>query len=289
MTIWRVILYSVAALALVACSSTKYTTGEHGSIPAALGTPRPEVALPERSFEPFPEKQPVEPHKNILADFRQGYTSKSKPRIAIFLNRSLSDEIREWDTESRHVASGTGSRDTYMGTAYSGETAVYSQKHIELEQAESNVSKGGLWAFEDGFLQPFLETGTTVLDRATIMRLTALDHGQGDAYEPITVKRVEMEALKGHADIFIEVLILSNPRAPWGYEFKATAKKVQTGQILASTNSRNWQLNEHSGGSPTGYYSMQPTGAVPGAYELSRELALHLMESFLLFWQNNPA
>jgi len=286
MRTWRMFCSGVMLLTLAACASPAPRTVYTSSIPEPTGAMQPAVQLPERSMEPLPDPAEDQRADQVLTDFRTGYRGKGKPRLAIFLNRSLSDEIREWKTESRHVASGTGSRDAYMGSYYSGETAVYTQEHIELENEGSNVSQGGLWAFEDGFLQPFLETGSTVLDRATIMRLTALDHGQGDAYNPITVRRVEMEALKGNADIFVEVLILHNPMAPWGYEFKAMAKMVNTGQIIASTNSRNWNLESRG---QSGGYFVQRSGAMPDAYDLSRELAVHLMESFLLFWQNNPS
>lgn len=270
---------------LLACTPNTVAKNAGNPIPKARGVAQPALQLPERSFEPFSNPADNQQASQLLSDFKSGYTGHGKPRLAIFLNRSLSDEIREWKTASRDITSGTGSRGEYFGEHVSGETAVYTQEHIELENEGSNISKGGMWAFEDGFLQPFLETGATVLDRATIMRLTALKHGQGDAYNPITVKRVEMEALKGHADIFVEVLILDDPQTPWGYEFKAVAKMVNSGQIIASTNSRNWNLATKDDSS-RGYF-VQRSSTIPGAYDLSRELALHLMESFLLFWKNS--
>jgi hypothetical protein len=288
MNIKRILVGCLLLLALTACTTITGQPIKGGGIPESQGAAPPMVQMPERNFEPFADPEADTRVVDILADFRTDYRAKNKPRLAIFLNRNLSDEIREWKTESRDITSGTGSRGEWLGESSAGETAHYTQQHVELEKAGSNVSKGGIWAFEDGFLQPFLETGSTVLDRATIMRLTALSHGQGDAYNPITVKRVEMEALKGNADIFIEVLILQSSGAPWGYEFKAVAKMVQTGQIVASTNSRNWDLSSNEG-QTGGYFVKRSNGAVPDAYDLSRELALHLMESFMMFWDTSAS
>jgi hypothetical protein len=54
------------------------------------------------------------------------------------------------------------------------------------------------------------------------------------------VKQVEVQALKDNADLFIEILIREDASAELGYEFKATAKEIQTGIIRSNVTSREW-------------------------------------------------
>ena len=88
-----------------------------------------------------------------------------------------------------------------------GGVSEYAQTHLS-DKKRISPEEDWMWEFEDGFLNPFIDIGVNIVDRATIMRLTAADSGQqGSAYNPIAVKKIEMDSLKGKADLFIEILI----------------------------------------------------------------------------------
>jgi hypothetical protein len=177
--------------------------------------------------------------------FRKSYRKAGSPRIAIFLNRTLSDDVREWRAYSRQVVSvGHAETSTSEGsttqTNSSGGVAIGSQYYQE-EPGRVDPGEGWMWRFEDGFLEPFLANGVNVVDRATIMRLAAAEYGrQGNAHDPVSVKQIEVQALKDKADLFIEILIREDAAADLGYEFKATAKEIETGIIRANVTSREW-------------------------------------------------
>ncbi|MEN8190703.1 MAG: hypothetical protein ABFS19_12730, partial [Thermodesulfobacteriota bacterium] len=223
----------------------------------------------------------------IGADFQRQYQKAGSPRIAVFLNRSLSAEVRQWRTSSRTVVSGDGEiGSTSQGlmtsttTKATGNVSVSNQAYIEEEKRRA-PSEGYLWAYENGFMKPFLKTGTYLLDRATIMRINALDNGQGNAYDPISVKRIEMKTLLDKADIFIELLITRNSGSPYGYEFKATAKEVRTGRILANSTSLDWDWESAEGhGAIVGKdgYEVVDVVVVPPMKEVSTALAVNLMK-----------
>lgn len=228
--------------------------------------------------------------------FTQSYKSAGSPRIAILLNRRLSDEVREWKTEGRVVATGEGSITTARETAYGRESetvkgplAVATQTQIELNSQRSGPGESYVWSFEDGFMQPFLRSGAILVDRATIMRLTSRTVSQGGKSDPIDVRRVEMDALVNNADIFIEILISRYPSAPYGYEFKATAKEVRTGRILANSTSLNWDASRSRPKKVIATdkgYSIVNDNAFPAAQRLSADLALDMMNSLAAQWEH---
>src|SRR5690606_34486568 len=57
------------------------------------------------------------------------------------------------------------------------------------------------WRFEEGFTDTLQRAGVRVIDRSTIIRLAGSGKGA-----PTDVQRVEMAALKDHADLLVEVL-----------------------------------------------------------------------------------
>lgn len=226
--------------------------------------------------------------------FRDAYVQAKSPRIAIFMNRTLSDDVREWNTESRIAVSGDGSvsktRETVAGRTeetVKGNVAVAGQTALNSAAGGGRVSprESYLWPFEDGFMQQFLKGGAVLVDRAAILRLTSREISQ--KFDAVEAKKIEMNALLNYADIFIELLITRSPSAPSGYEFKASAKEVQTGRILANATSLNWDAEQARPKkvitTPGGYEIVDDT-AFPKVQVLSRDLALDLMNMLIPAW-----
>jgi hypothetical protein len=232
----------------------------------------------------------------VMDQFKQQYRRKGSPRVAVYLNRALSDDVREWNTQRRlvvaiegEITSETEKRtDTFKGP---GGVSVYQQTH-NADQERRSPGESWMWSFEEGFLNPFLKTGTRIVDRATIMRLAASESGQqGSAYAPIAVKAIEMDALKGKADIFIEILIRRAPKTELGYEFRASAKEVQTGIVRAIVTSNGWNYNrpakEKVIATETGYRFVdeKDTADLPEVQVVAKDLALAMMGDLVNNWQ----
>lgn len=235
-----------------------------------------------------------------MKDFRNIYMEKGKPRIAIFLNRVLSDEVREWKTSVRHIESGDkkvyyntekeGKGGQIEKTSYEGPQASYTQQHIENDGSRPNPGEEFFWAFENGFMGPFLKSGAKLVDRATIMRLAAAaDKDQGSVRDLIVVKKVEMDALINNADIFVEILVTRAPNAPGGYLMKSIAKEVRTGRIIGTANNKAEHDNaaglaKKAIATETGYELIDSPDAVD-VEKSSQTLAINLMDSFVNMWR----
>jgi len=235
---------------------------------------------------------------SILSEFDNIYRKMGSPRLAIFLNRVLSDEVREWRTVHRGVVSMQGEFSSQKGEASEsfkgpGGVAAYGQTHLS-DRRRTSPEENWMWGFEEGFLGPFLEIGAKIVDRATIIRLTAADSGQqGSAYNPIAVKKVEMDSLKGKADLFIEILIRRMPGSKLGYVFKASAKEVNTGIIRANVTTRGWKYSddesteEKVAATDTGYHFVEGEAEqkMPEVDIVAGDLSLALMRSLSNSWR----
>jgi len=213
--------------------------------------------------------------------------------MAVFLNRALSDEVREWSAETRIVLTGMGTETKFEGgqetsrKEIEGGIAGYAQRHTE-DAPRPSPAEGWMWAFEEGLLQPFLQAGAQMVDRATIVRLTASDSSRDrGTHDPASVKDTEMKALKGYADLFVEVLIVRSPSSLYGYDFRAVAKEVKTGMIVANVTSLRWEPDRHTTErvvATSGGYEVQRDVQIPPVDDVSRELAYDLMNALSSSW-----
>jgi hypothetical protein len=240
-----------------------------------------------------PEPSTFELSAGTVERFKRAYSSKKSPRIAVLLNRQLSDEVREWVTDSRLVVAGGYSETrTVPGkepekTDVAGGISGSSQQQAE-SGARPSPNERWMWAFEDGFIQPFLQSGAKTVDRATIVRLAAASPGQQDsAYAPIAVKKVEMDALKGYADIFVEILISRSVSSLYGYEFKASAKEVNTGIIVANVTSLRWRPEDRKQRevyATSHGYEVVDSIKIPPVQDIASDLAVDLMNAMAKAW-----
>lgn len=265
-----------------------------------------EREIPDETQEGVEEKS----SDQILDEFKSAYRAIGRARLVIYLNRQLSDDVREWNVVLGITRAGSEAtaRTTPEGAAELTERESSGEMQLHTGPAPDgsrpSPRETWMWEFEHGFMKPFLETRCKLIDRATILRLTASDAVRpGAEYASPATKRIEIEALRGHADVFIELLVTRSAGSPHGYEFRATAKEVAKGQILADVtslgreNRRTVRVTDHG-------YEMVPDRSRPPATEVlvtdhgyevvdnlptvaeaSRELALHLMQELAYSWQ----
>jgi len=283
-------------------------SGVTGAAPRASAT-SPYLGQP---LSTSPQPQTEEAYAGSLERFRKAYADANAPRIAVYFNRALSDEVREWITPARAVIAGKGQSVavgegptvvTPSGTVLEGGATVkaegstdtqrgvtgYTQVHTEEPQRPS-PEELWTWSFEDHFLQPFLKAGAKMVDRATTLRLVASTKSQ-DATYIVPVKQVEMKALTGYADVLVEILVTRDHASPSGYAFRATAKQTRTGILMGSVTKTGRDPRYERPGeviaTPSGYELRK--GSAPLILEtVSQELAVDLMNSMATAWQNQP-
>lgn len=208
------------------------------------------------------KKADLDKHLEIVRRFATAYQAAGAPRIAVFLNRELSADVREWRSDGRLVISGAGSlkaeaaavgasHATAPGTSATsvagegaivegqsdGDGASIAAQQFQYEDVRSAPSEEWMWKFEEGFLRPLIEANAKMIDRATIMRLSADYEVVDDKHNPASVKKVEIDALKNHAEIYVELLVTASSESPYGYVFRCVAKEVDTGIIVTNVTS----------------------------------------------------
>ncbi|MFQ5417323.1 MAG: hypothetical protein ACE5FL_09785 [Myxococcota bacterium] len=264
-----------------------------------------ERETPEKTREGVEEKSPDE----ILDEFKSAYRAIGSARLSIYLNRKLSDDVREWNvvlgiTRAESEATARTSDETAELTEQMGSGEMQIHSGPAPDGSRSSPRETWMWEFEHGFMKPFLETRCRLIDRATILRLTAADAVRpGEEYAIPATKRIETQALRGHVDVFIELLVTRSASSPHGYEFRATAKEVDKGQILADVTSLGRESRRVIRVRGDGYeivpgrsrpsarelfvtdHGYEVVDKLPTVGEASRELALQLMQELAYSWQ----
>lgn len=255
-----------------------------------------------------PAGQEVARRAELSNRFARAYRQAGSPRIAVFWNRRFSDQLSEWAGSKRSVKT-SGNRvasaqyfDDCMAegsvgvvsarqggshlVAAGGEVRYNPDLCFENRQRAAAAPLGGdetqdLY-FSTGFLQPFVQQSAKMVDRAAIMRLVQRDQAQASGAALISdYQELETDALRGYADLLVEVLHLADADANSGIGFVVTLKAVNSGQVLATfrsqgageTDSRKWVATANGFQQPSGASAYDPQRLGEGlGYELMAQL-----------------
>lgn len=228
----------------------------------------------------------------VVQAFAAAYRKAGSPRLAVYFNRALSDEIREWipgdhlqaDLQMTHSASGhslaTGPVSGQSTTSVKAD--IRSRQYVGATGGRQDPREAWKWEFEDAITSLFLQGNAKVVDRAVIFRQMAKQAPQTAGMDGSTSTNLnEISALDKFADILVETQV-TRSRSATGYDFRATAKNVKTGQILgtAFVNGRDDDEN-----APQRYvatsrgYEKQEFDPELTVEKVSRQLTLKLMRS----------
>lgn len=186
--------------------------------------------------------------QSAVRAFRKAHGNKKHARMVVYMNRRLTDRNREWESNSRYTMSDSLQGEVHNGTK---KNTVDLNRRASLTR-EFRVSDGAnarphpeeawMWQFEEGVIGTLLEAGSTLVDRSVIVRLKGADSVKASGESGISERVVEMDALKGYADILVEILVdrCLSKGCPHDYELKATAKSVKTGILLGHVTSSQW-------------------------------------------------
>jgi len=262
------------------------SSGLRPSQPHEVG-PKPGVS----GEDALPRTEAVQ---GMIQRFAKLYAAKGSPRIALFLNRALSDDVREWRSDSRLSVTGERTKVRAEADKKAKQTVVVAGKALSIEQPTDSGDRPSpneqwMWAFEDGFIQPFLDAKVKVVDRATILRLTAAKEGRRTDAASMAPKTIETNALKDAADMFVEILVSRSPASLYGYEFKASVKEVKTGQVMANVTSLRWRPEDQRTrvalAGPTDYEVIEAI-RIPPVDEVAGNLAIDLMNALCGAWSD---
>lgn len=265
-----------------------------GRVPPAPALPAIEPGGGEE--QPYIGQRPAlsEPSPRIadLKSFAEAYRRAGSPRLAIYFNRELSEQISEWLPQSLRQLELTQDSaliaETNRGTAVqAGATNRITLSETHALHSGPTVSREGLeerwrWQFEDAVSQTFLAADARVIDRALMLRQMAANRTPGGTTSAaVSMTTNEMVALNGFADVLIEILVARSTDGT--ADLRATAKRLSDGQLLGSALLRAGELGQSEQPGrfvPTaGGYMRERQRAEPSVAQQSEALALRLMRS----------
>ena len=215
------------------------------AVPNAAEAQRYRDDVPNVLPKPAKEKRYRRDDQRHLDDFAVNYRNQKSPRIAVFWNRRLTDRLTQWASNNRTINTAPikftqreGRKRSQSQTLHPGITEK--QRRIS-DIRRQRLKEEVLFQFESGFMEPFLNAGARMIDRAAIMRLTqTAAHRKGKTMERrITPdsQYVEVSSLTNYADVFAEVLYTPSKNSETGIRFQVQIKEVRTGRILTMVRS----------------------------------------------------
>jgi hypothetical protein len=198
-------------------------------------------------LEPPAAAQAPDRSKEILEAFQSAYRAAGAPRIALFWNVVLTDQVAEGMTSSSRVRGENNRTVNRLEQQTSGEAGSSrlvdgddrrtSDVTVNRTSRQTDSSKRGMpfaerdaWLLEGAFTKALLEGGADLIDRNLMMRITAASVER----EGRDQRTVESNALVGKADVLLEVLLTQDVDSPLGWGFRVTLRDISTGRLKGS-------------------------------------------------------
>jgi hypothetical protein len=191
-----------------------------------------------------PEGAPPAPA--VEERFRKEYARAGRPRVVLYWNRELDDELVDRKTQRVDIrAAGVEAGPVAVGAV-----------HIDRAETVANRWAAGglprhLATVEAAFVQHLAQHGVRLVDRAAILRLEHARARKRDAAGQGATpdSRVnEIDALSALADLLIEITVLEAGATPAKVEFKLLAKDTRTGAMPFSLATRAGAAQADPGG-----------------------------------------
>jgi len=129
------------------------------------------------------------------SDFINLYHKKNKPKIIIFSNKTLNEEVSFISDKGTMILNGA-----------EGEDKLYEFENIQItkpDSKEASLITAFMTKTDRAFINEYMDKRVNVLDRAYVLRNQEVKFDKQDERKIYSV--LEMSALKEHADIFISV------------------------------------------------------------------------------------
>lgn len=233
-----------------------------------------------------PAPPPPPPGMVAAGNFRAVYAKAGRPRMMVFWNRALSDEVSSNYRDNLHAETSAQSdaRSTVVGTrsGYDASSQANSRASLDVSSGSERVEQGRLnpldesvdSSVESAFSDTLAQNGAQLIDRNLAMRTGRGSRGAGSRPN---MQQIETDAATARADLLIEVLQTSAPGTPTGAVFKVTVKDIKRARLLAAfttAGNRPYRKPPLIAG-PGGFVRAAPQGTSPDG--VGNELANQTM------------
>ncbi len=230
--------------------------------------------------------------------FQDLYESKGKPRIVLFWNKELSDQLSDFTTVAR-ISNYTQQSVTEKQSGGDPKTAGLGKETTAFARNDTNIDVrtepqrrpqlGPLanQRMEGAFTGSFRDAKIHFLDRDLLMRLDENQQRKTNAVDQsIDSKATEIAAVSERADILFQVGMVCDPSTRAGMAYQIQVSDLKTGAVYAQFVARDaggvpdktrWQAGE------SGYEQV----TIPGYADFTQSghaLALKTMEELLKSW-----
>jgi len=266
----------ILLLGVVLFATSAYGVGDHKAT-KMLGQPNVAMSLEDwNSLDAIKKAKEQLPRSVVLNLFSDLYKKRGEPSIAIFWNRKFDSQLSQWKAND--------------GGGLVENKEAQQPGREKLGEVES-------FEFSAGYMQPFLETSTKIIDREAIMRLTAHGASNDDnywykryGYRPtLDYQKVETKALVGYAQYFTEIIFASGKNTDVDVSFMVTVKEVSTGRVVAMFKSDGRppikkNLPQRWVAKNSGYELGMPSNELVLPKEVGKQLAYETMEALVKVW-----
>lgn len=266
-----------------------------GAVPPMPGSPLAPALPGEQHYlaEPGSQYQQTD-SVAVLERFREAYRRGGTPRMAIYFNRELSDEVREWVPGTQHTVTSTHAHTSSFNSLQTGPVSAQSSATGTIESKSRHYTgetgkrpdlhEPWQWQFEESITAALLDGGANIVDRSVIFRQMARQSPQTAGMDgSVSTILNEITALDTFADVLIEMKV-TRSSTDYGYDFRAVARSVQTGQIIGTALVNGNQVQHHTGAvaAASGYALRTDNYLV--LEQVSQELTFKLMQSLSNYW-----
>lgn len=263
---------------------------------------QPEEMMASKTEMPQEEIYLNQRRADILNKFKQAYLKKGEPKIAIFWNRKFDDQLSQWYQGYRVSHTGESFAKGQIQIKPNDEKASevnliakeknVSAKYVEVrqEQQRQGFAEAEGFEFESSFTSTFLAVPATIVDRATIMRLTQRQSTKESGIETVSdQQKIETDSLIGHADFFAEVLLTPNEVGVTAWSFMVSVKSVKEGRIVAmfksdALNSPKLKDNKRWVATNKGFVKVDDRENIATPEQLGVQLAYETMRALTNVW-----
>lgn len=208
------------------------------SQPPVLEQPAP-APVPDRS-------------KEIVGAFQSAYRAAGAPRIALFWNVVLTDQVAEGTVSSSRIRGDKTATVSRLEQSTAGEAGTSRlvdgddrrtmDVTVNRTSRTTDSSKRGMpfaerdgWLLETAFTRSLIEGGAELIDRNLMLRITA---AALESEKDRDVRTIESKALVGKADVLLEVLMTRDTDSPLGWGFRCTLREISSGRLRGSFYSK---------------------------------------------------
>jgi len=284
---YRIVVIPLSVLVLFVVATGPSLAQGDRTIPDSMYRSGQQPVLEPKAADPAPETLDGIAIRNR---FKTAYQTAKRPRIAVFWNRKFSDQVSDWfvPARSRALLSGEGNAQWSDGVKVQGRFSGSQTNQVEVRKfpgSRGKLPERQLSEFEDAFYQEFLDAGTRLVDRSSIIRLARNDLKNAlDREKTPEIQVLETESLKDYADLLMELIFIGHGKAKYNAAVRITVKRVLTGQVIAShyayikKEKKKEQSKPEVVSGPGGFYRKPSEPKLEEPADLAQQLALETMQ-----------